>query len=96
MMSERSIRSPHQVLSNKDTYLNPDLVSDARTLLDAWDEWTRGVSPSVAAAAAYYAAGLEDDVLSVSQAAVAEYFGVSTVSVRNHYKDIQQAGDRSD
>lgn len=68
-----------------------EYTSDARKLLDNWDGYKHGVSPSGAAAAAYYAAGICKPGEAPTQEIVAERFDVCLPTIRKHYRDIIDA-----
>ena len=77
--------------------LDSDIQERTIQYLKHWDEWKYGLSPHTAAAGAYYAAGLvlsvegaRDDV--PTQERVAELFGTTEMSVREHYQSIIVAG----
>lgn len=79
-----ALQTPHDILREVDA----DYTDAALALLEEWDEWKYGVSPSGSAAAAYYAAGLLDANSLLTQDRVADQFDVSTVTIRQHYDDI--------
>jgi transcription initiation factor TFIIIB Brf1 subunit/transcription initiation factor TFIIB len=73
--------------------LDPTLTDTAREFLRTWDGWQYGISPSGAAASAYYAAAVYrfEDHEHLHQATVAELFDTSGVTIRTHYPDVLDA-----
>lgn len=89
--------TPFDVLDDRADDLNDDLADEARDYLEAWDRWMYGVSPSGAAAAAYYLATcLERDLVDgrpPTQDDVGDLFGTSAVTIRKWHPDIFDAVD---
>jgi transcription initiation factor TFIIIB Brf1 subunit/transcription initiation factor TFIIB len=83
---------PKELVEDNSEHFAAGIIDTAIEILDVWRPHRRGVSPSATAAAAVYgAARLRTEHEGPSQKMLSNIFGISELTIRNHYRDAIEA-----